>query len=76
MKENSGFGLDFDTKLPTAPDEVFDQYFTSYPKAEEFKSKNFLLFDDLHAICVQFTGHAVIGYSIILTYSINRLAMT
>ena len=37
MKKNSGFGWDLDTKLPTALDEVWHQYFTAHPKAKEYK---------------------------------------
>ncbi|XP_058101150.1 L10-interacting MYB domain-containing protein-like [Magnolia sinica] len=47
----SGFGWDNERLVVTAPDEVWDQYLRSHPRAERLRGKRIERMDDLAVIC-------------------------
>ncbi|KAF8581616.1 hypothetical protein K439DRAFT_1618908 [Ramaria rubella] len=51
----SGFGWDEGKQCVTAPLEVWDKYLIANPKANPFKKKPFLLYDDIVELC----GHVI-----------------
>lgn len=62
IKNNSGFGWDPVTNLPTAPDEVWEEYIKAHPRAKEFRTKSFPWYDNLDAI---FSGNVATGAYVI-----------
>jgi hypothetical protein len=51
LKNASGFGWDPHTKTVTAPDDVWQKYIKSHPKARQFRDVPFPLYDDLYTLC-------------------------
>ena len=41
LTDNSGFGWDEEKRLPTAPDEVWDEYLTAHKDAKKFRKNPF-----------------------------------
>jgi uncharacterized protein YktA (UPF0223 family) len=68
LKELSGFGWDDRNKIVTAPNDVWEAYFVSHPKAKKWKTTSFPFFDDLEAI---YEGKLV-SFSFLKSYFINN----
>eukprot|EP00733_Pompholyxophrys_punicea_P001099 Pompholyxophrys_punicea_v1_NODE_477_length_1875_cov_7.916484.p1 type:complete len:333 gc:universal NODE_477_length_1875_cov_7.916484:790-1788(+) len=47
---NSGFGIDPETKAPTAADHIWEYYLKAHPKAAIFKNKAWPLYDDFYGL--------------------------
>ncbi|KAH9155595.1 hypothetical protein AeRB84_002447 [Aphanomyces euteiches] len=58
LRNNSGFGWDAASSLPTAPDEVWTAYIAANPKSAAFRVKPFPFYDQIHAI---FSGAVATG---------------
>ena len=52
LKSNSGFGWDETTKLPTAPDNVWNHYISIHKKAAPFRTKTLPFYEQLFEIFV------------------------
>jgi hypothetical protein len=50
LLNNSGFGVCPSSGRPTAPNDVWDSYVQSHPKANEFRNRPLQLFNELHEI--------------------------
>jgi hypothetical protein len=50
-KNSSRFGWDFENKIPTAPDYVWDEYVAKNPKAKPYRYKSLPFVDDLDELC-------------------------
>lgn len=50
LKENSGFGFDPLTQIPTAPDSVWTSYIAAHPGAAEFRFKTLMYYSDYEEI--------------------------
>ncbi|KAE8968517.1 hypothetical protein PR001_g27766 [Phytophthora rubi] len=50
MKNNSGFGWDPSTDMPTAPDAVWDDVIAAHPQAREFKTRPLFMYAELDRI--------------------------
>eukprot|EP00474_Spongospora_subterranea_P001409 CRZ01867.1 hypothetical protein [Spongospora subterranea] len=50
LKDNSGFGWDDDKKIPTASDEVWDEYLEAHPNAALYRFTTLPLFEELNAL--------------------------
>jgi len=58
MKNNSGFGWDPQTNLPTAPESVWDDIIAEHPQAKEFKTRPLIMYEELDQM---FSGTAATG---------------
>jgi len=58
MKNNSGFGWDPHTNLPTAPESVWDDIIAEHPQAKEFKTRPLIMYEELDQM---FSGTAATG---------------
>jgi len=56
--DNSGFGWDPVTKIPTAPDDVWVRYLSAHPKAREYRNTTLPLYEELEEI---FAGRSATG---------------
>lgn len=50
LVDNSGFGWDTTTKLPTPPDDVWEKYLAAHKGAKEFRYKTLMFFEELEEI--------------------------
>ena len=51
LREQSGFGWDLKTSMVTAPDNVWDAYIRSHPRAKRFRKTPFPQYDKCHELC-------------------------
>ena len=58
LVSNSGFGWDHEKELPTAADDVWDQYIKAHPKASPYRHKRLQYYNDLKTI---FAGKGATG---------------
>lgn len=47
--DNSGFGMNA-AGIPTAPDDVWDDYIKAHPKSRKYKTARLEFYDELHSI--------------------------
>lgn len=59
LKENSGFGWNKESDLPTAVEGVWDDYITKHPEAAKFCQKPFPFYSAMSEIC---SGHTATGH--------------
>ncbi|EGF79490.1 hypothetical protein BATDEDRAFT_89753 [Batrachochytrium dendrobatidis JAM81] len=50
IKDNSNFGWDEESKLPTASDQVWADFISVYPRAADLRTHPLYCYDDLHVI--------------------------
>lgn len=58
LVENSGFGWNEEKRIPTAPQEVWDEYLKAHPKAAPFKNSTLENYEELDDI---FNGRVATG---------------
>lgn len=58
LKENSGFGWNSVLEIPTAPDDVWDNYISSHPDAAKYRKETLPNFEELDQI---FSGKCATG---------------
>jgi hypothetical protein len=58
VKENSGFGWNSTLQIPTAPDDVWDNYISSHPDAAKYRKETLPCFEELDQI---FSGKCATG---------------
>ena len=58
LKENSGFGWNEETSLPTAPPEVWEEYLAAHPNAKVYRTSTLANFEELQTL---FSGKVATG---------------